>query len=69
MQGKAQLAGRIVGAYGAVRERRIADREIEDVRQARLGEILVPDAGVGVEELCDRAVTASISTPVNASLG
>ena len=53
MQGKAQFAGRIVGAHGAVRERRIADREIEDVRQARLGEILVPDAGVGIEELCD----------------
>ena len=53
VQGKAQLAGRIVGAHGAVRERRIADREIEDVRQARLGEILVPDAGVGIEELCD----------------
>ena len=53
MQGKAEFAGRIVGAHGAVRERRVADREVEDVRQTRLGEILVPDAGVRIEELCD----------------
>jgi hypothetical protein len=53
MQGQAQFSGRIVGAYRPVRERRIADREIEQFRQFRLGEILVPDARVRVEEFGD----------------
>ena len=53
VQGKAEFAGRIVGADGAVGERRVADREVEDVRKTRLGEILVPDAGVRIEELGD----------------
>jgi hypothetical protein len=53
VQGKAQLTGRTVGAHGAVRERRIANREVEDLRQARLGEILMAYAGVWIEELRD----------------
>ena len=53
MQGQAQLSGWIVGAHGPVRERRIADCEVVELRQSRLREILVPDAGVRVEEFGD----------------
>ena len=53
VQGEAQRPGRIVGAHGAVGEGRIADREIVELRQSRLREILVADAGVRIEEFCD----------------
>jgi hypothetical protein len=53
MQGQAQLSGRIVGAHRPVRERRIADREVVELRQSRLREILVPDAVVRIEEFGD----------------
>ena len=53
MQGKAERACWIAGAHSAVREWRIADREVEDVGKTRLGEILVPDPRVRIEELCD----------------
>jgi hypothetical protein len=43
----------IVGADGAIRKRWIADRKIKDLRQPGLREILAPDAGVRIEELCD----------------
>ncbi len=36
VQREAQLSGRIVGAHGPVRERWIADREVEEFRQSRL---------------------------------
>ena len=53
VQRKAQLSGWIVGAHRPVRERRIADREVVELRQSRLREILVPDAGVRIEEFGD----------------
>ncbi len=53
MQREAQLSGRIVGAHGPVRERWIADREVVELRQSRLREILVANAGVRVEEFGD----------------
>ena len=66
---EAQLSGWIVGAHRPVRERRIADREVEEFRQFRLGEILVANAGVRVEEFGDPGGNVgSISTPVSASL-
>jgi hypothetical protein len=53
MQREAQFSGWIVGAHGPVRERRIPDSEVVELRQSRLGEILVPDASVGEEEFGD----------------
>src|ERR1700685_2398911 len=53
MQRETQLSRRIVRPHGPVRERWIADREVVELRQSRLREILVPDAGVRVEEFGD----------------
>ena len=53
MQGEAQLSRWIVREDSAVRERRIANCEVEQFRQFRLGEILVANAGVRVEEFGD----------------
>jgi hypothetical protein len=53
MQGQAQVSGRIVGPHRPVRERRIADREVEQFRQFRPAEILVANTGVRVEEFGD----------------
>ena len=53
VQREAQFSGWIVGAHRPVRERWIADCEVVELRQSRLREILVPDAGVRVEEFGD----------------
>ena len=50
---EAQLSGRILGAHGPIRERRIADREVVELPQSRLREILVPNEGVRIEEFGD----------------
>ncbi len=47
MQREAELAGRIVGANGAVAEWRVADGEIIKLWQAGPGEILMPDQAFG----------------------
>ena len=50
MQREAELADRVVGANRAVAERRVAEDEIVTVRQAGLGEILMANEGVRIEE-------------------
>ena len=53
MQGQAQFSSRIVGAHRPVRERWIPDCEVVELRQSRLREILMANAGVRVEEFGD----------------
>ena len=53
MQGESETAGRIIGTYGAITERRIADGESVGLRQTRLGEIFMPDPGVRIKESGD----------------
>jgi hypothetical protein len=53
VQRQAQPSSRIVGAHRPVRERRIPDCEVVELRQSRLREILVANAGVRVEEFGD----------------
>jgi hypothetical protein len=53
MQGEAQLSRWIVGEDGAVGEGRVPDREVVELRQFRPRKVLVPDAGVRVEEFGD----------------
>ncbi len=53
VQGQAELARGIAGTHRAVAERRVADRKLERLGDARLGEVLVPHPGVGVQQRRD----------------
>ncbi len=50
MQAEAQPAGGVLGPHRAIRERRVAHHQVEGLRQPGLGEVLVPDPGLGVEQ-------------------
>jgi hypothetical protein len=53
MHGEVETAGWIVGPNSAIAEGRISDRELVALGQPGLGEILMPDPGVGIEEFCN----------------
>src|SRR6202453_308655 len=53
MQREAQLSRRTDAEHRPVRERRVPDREVVELRQSRLREILMANAGVWVEEFGD----------------
>ena len=53
VQAEPELACGVAVAHRAVGERRVADRQLERLGDARLGEVLAPDPGVGMQQRGD----------------